>query len=192
VPAGHFSQVAAKQYEPATIPGRICLHFIFPASSAAILSLLLWLSAGVHLLVHVGHVGVEHSRLGIVRLRDLLLGLGRQELMLRLVRRLLRGVTLLLSARFGHGVLGPALVLRLSVLTRYYVDEEVKHVGLAESGCNVATLQSATLVLLGVDPGAHGELGDEGLAGLGEDYGRFGILTSGSAFMTFLMRASGS
>ena len=105
---------------------------------------------------------------------NLLLGLGGQELMLRLVWRLLRGMALLLCAGFGHGVLWPALVLRLSVLARYYVDEEVEHVGLAECGCNVAALESATFVFFGVDPGAHGELGDKGLASLGEYDGRFG------------------
>jgi len=152
----------------------------FAFSAATVLPLLLRRSARVHLLVDVG---VEHSSLGVVGLLHLLLlllllliGLGRQELVLRLVRRrLLRSVSwLLLCAGFGHGVLRPALVLRLGVLARYDVDEEVEHVGLAESGGDVAALESAALVLLGVDPGAHGELGDEGLAGLGEDYGRFG------------------
>ena len=142
-------------------------------SSATVLSLLLRRSARVHLLVDVG---VEHSSLRIVGLLDLLLlGLGRQELMLRLVRRrLLRCVALLLCAGFGDGVLRPALVLGLSVLARYYVDEEIEHVGLPKSGGDIAALESAAFVLLGVDPGAHGELGNEGLAGLGEYYGRFG------------------
>ena len=54
------------------------------------------------------------------------------------------------------------------------VDEEVKHVGLGERGSNVRPLQRPPLVLLCVDPCAHRELGDEDVAPLGEEDGRFG------------------
>lgn len=80
-------------------------------------------------------------------------------------------MTLLLSTGLGDRILGPTLVLRCRVLPRHDIDEEVEHVGLAERGCYVTALQGATFVLLRMDPRTHGELGDEGLARFGEDYG---------------------
>ena len=79
---------------------------------------------------------------------NLLLGLGGQELMLRLVRRLLRGVALLLCAGFGNGVLWPALVLRLSVLARYYVDEEVPMISMSTPSRS-RTLKRSSMTSLG-------------------------------------------
>ena len=143
------------------------------ASSTAVLALLLWWSASVvHLPVHVR---VEDRLLRIVCLRDLLFGLRRQELMLwlLLLLRWLRDVSLILCARLWFRVIWSALVLGCRILSRYYINEEVKHVRLAQSGCDVASLQGATLVLLSMDPRAHGELCDKGLASLGEDYRRF-------------------
>jgi hypothetical protein len=142
-------------------------------SSAAVLPLLFGRSTGVHLLVHAG---VEYRLTAIVRLWDLLFWLGREELVLwlLLLLRRLGYMSLLRSSRLWLRVIWPALVLRRRVLPRNDIDEEVEHVRLAQRGGNVTTLQSAALVLLGVDPGAHGELGDESLAGFGEDYRRFG------------------
>ena len=81
-------------------------------------------------------------------------------------------MSLILCARLWFRVVWSALVLGCRVLSRYYIDEEVEHVRLAQSGGYITPLQGTTLVLLGVDPGAHGELGDEGLASLGEYDGR--------------------
>lgn len=144
------------------------------ASSTAVLALLLWGSTGVvHLPVDIR---VEHRLLRVVCLRNLLFGLRRQELMLWLLLLLgrLRDMSLVLCARLWLRVVWSALVLGCRVLSRYYIDEEVEHVRLAQSGGDIAPLQSATLVLLRVDPRAHGELGDKGLACLGEYDGRFG------------------
>lgn len=60
------------------------------------------------------------------------------------------------------------------VLARYYIDEEVKHVGLGEGGGDVAALQGAPFVVFRVDPGAHREFGDEDVAAFGEEDGRLG------------------
>ena len=60
------------------------------------------------------------------------------------------------------------------VLAGHDVDEEVEHVGLGEGGGDVGALQGAALVVFGVDPRAHGEFGDEDVAALGEEDGRFG------------------
>lgn len=54
------------------------------------------------------------------------------------------------------------------------VDEEVEHIGFCKGGGDVGALEGAALVLLGVDPGAHGKLCDEDVAALGEQDGRFG------------------
>jgi len=67
-----------------------------------------------------------------------------------------------------------ALSMSGSLLPWYNIDEEVKHVGLGQGRCNVGALESSSLVLFGVDPGAHGELGDEDVAALGEEDGRLG------------------
>lgn len=143
-------------------------------SSTAVLALLLWWSTSV---VHLPiHVRVEHGLLRIVCLRDLLFGLSRQELMLwlLLLLRRLRDVSLILCTRLWFRIIWSALVLGRRILSRYYIDEEVEHVRLAQSGRDVASLQGTTLVLLSMNPRAHGKLCDKGLASLGEDYRRFG------------------
>jgi hypothetical protein len=143
-------------------------------SSTAVLPLLFWRSTGVHVLVHVR---VEYRLTTVIRLWDLLLfWLSREELVLwlLLLLRWLGYVSLLRSSRLWFRVVWSALVLGRRVLPRDNVDEEVEHVRLAQRGGDVTALQSTALVLLGVDPGAHGELGDEGLAGFGEDDRRFG------------------
>lgn len=57
------------------------------------------------------------------------------------------------------------------LLARYDVDQEVEHVTLGQGRGNVGSLQCPALVLFGMDPGAHGELGDEYVASLGEEDG---------------------
>jgi hypothetical protein len=144
------------------------------ASSAAVLALLLWRSTSVvHLPVNVR---IEHRLLGVVCLGNSLFGLCRQELMLwlLLLLRRLRNMSLILCARLWFRVIRSPLVLGCRILARHYIDEEVEHVRLAQSGGDVTPLQSTALVLLCVDPRAHGELGDKGLTSLGEYNGRFG------------------
>lgn len=51
------------------------------------------------------------------------------------------------------------------------VDEEVKHVTLSKRSSDITALQGTSLVVLGVDPGAHSEFGDEDVATLGEEDG---------------------
>jgi len=52
------------------------------------------------------------------------------------------------------------------------VNQKVEHIGLCESGCDVGTLKSTALVLLGVNPCPHGQLCDEDVATLCEqDWG---------------------
>ncbi len=51
-------------------------------------------------------------------------------------------------------------------LARDDVDEEVEHVGLGQRRGNVGALEGPPFVLLCVDPGPHGELGDEDIAAL--------------------------
>lgn len=142
-------------------------------SLIAVLALLFGWCTCVHLLVDVW---VEHGLLRVICLWNLLFWLGRQEFMLRrlLLLRRLRHMALLRCSRLWFGVVWSALVLRRRVFPRDDIDQEVEHVRLAQSSSNIATLQSTALVLLGVNPGAHGELGDEGLAGFGEDYRRLG------------------
>jgi len=54
------------------------------------------------------------------------------------------------------------------------VDEDVENVGASDGGGDVVLLEGAALVLVGVEPGADGELEDEELAGLGEEDGGLG------------------
>lgn len=61
-----------------------------------------------------------------------------------------------------------------TILAGHDINEEVEHVGFGEGGGDVGTLERAALVVLGVDPGAHGEFGDEDVAAFGEEDGRFG------------------
>ena len=81
---------------------------------------------------------------------------------------------LLLLLLAGSGGTFSARATPGGVLAGHDVDEEVEHVGLGQGGGDVGALQRAALVLLGVDPGAHGELGDEDVAALGEEDGCFG------------------
>lgn len=60
------------------------------------------------------------------------------------------------------------------IFARDNVDEEVEHVRFGEGGGYVGALEGASFVVLGVDPGAHGELCDEDVAAFGEEYGGFG------------------
>lgn len=60
------------------------------------------------------------------------------------------------------------LGVRGRLLARNNVDEKIKHIGLGKSGGNVRTLQGASLVIFRVNPCAHGQLGDEYIATLGE------------------------
>jgi len=57
----------------------------------------------------------------------------------------------------------------LDLVARDDVHQEVENVGTSDSSGDVVLLESAALVLLGVEPGADGELEDEELAGLGEE-----------------------
>lgn len=76
--------------------------------------------------------------------------------------------------RRARGCLTRALCVRSSLLARDYIDEEVEHVRFGEGGGDIRPLQGAALVVLGVDPSAHGQLGDEDIAALGEQDGRLG------------------
>lgn len=70
-------------------------------------------------------------------------------------------------------VLSCAPLVWMGLFARDNIDQKVKHVRLGERRGNVGSLQSATLVLLCVNPGAHGELGDEDIAAFGEEDWRF-------------------
>ena len=59
-------------------------------------------------------------------------------------------------------------------LPRHDIDQEIEHVTAGQCASDVGSLQRAALVLFGVDPGAHGELGDEDIAAFGEQDGGFG------------------
>jgi hypothetical protein len=76
------------------------------------------------------------------------------------------------SRRLYRGVLATAALVGMGLLARDNVNEEVKHVRLGQRRRNVGPLEGATLVLFGVDPGAHGELCDEDVAALREQDGR--------------------
>jgi len=60
------------------------------------------------------------------------------------------------------------------ILARDNIDEEVEHVGFGEGSSYVGTLEGPSFVVFCVDPGAHGELGDEDIAAFGEEDGGFG------------------
>lgn len=53
------------------------------------------------------------------------------------------------------------------------INEEIKHVALRQCRRNIGTLQGTAFILLGVDPGAHSELGDEYVATFRKKYGCF-------------------
>jgi len=174
LPMGTHSKMRPTLAPPKAGTKLLLLGHNMTTSSAAILALLLWGSTGVvHLVVNVW---IEHGLLRVVCLRNLLFGLRRQELMLWLLLLLgrLRDMSLILCARLWLRVIRSALVLGRRILSGHDVDEEIEHVRLAQSGCDVAPLQSTTLVLLSMNPRAHGELCDKGLASLGEYYRSFG------------------
>lgn len=56
-----------------------------------------------------------------------------------------------------------------SILSRYYVYEEVEHVTLGQRASDVTPLQRPSLVLLSVNPGTHRELSDEHVTSLGKE-----------------------
>jgi hypothetical protein len=68
----------------------------------------------------------------------------------------------------GTGALRITLGMRCGLFAWHDVDKEVEHVTLGERGGDVGPLEGAAFVLLGVDPGAHGQLRDEDIATLGE------------------------
>lgn len=145
-----------------------------------------------HLAVH-GRLGLAISRL---RLRgDLprvhtgrlaVIGLGAQGVTLQ--RVVGRGHGMLVVRRTGvHGPSGCCgrhaarrglarlpLGVRGGLLAGDNVDEEIKHIRLGQGGRDIGALQGAPLVFFGVDPCAHGQLGDEDVAALGEEDGRLG------------------
>jgi hypothetical protein len=90
---------------------------------------------------------------------------------------LLRGLHLLLlllldrALATRRGSLGCATTG--TILPGDDVDEEVEHIALTQGRRDIAPLESPPLVILGVDPGAHSELGDEDVTPLGEEDGGF-------------------
>ena len=118
--------------------------------------------AGVHALCVVR---IHHSGRGV--------GRGRVDLRRHAI-----------GGHVGHGVVrhlglvdgagDGADVVLFGIVTRDDVDKEVKDVGFLNGGGDVASLQGASLSLLGLGPGAMRELEDEHLAGLCEEDGGLG------------------
>ena len=69
---------------------------------------------------------------------------------------------------------GPLGVAATAFFARYNVDEEIKHVTFCQRSCDVATLQGAAFIVLGMYPGTHCQLGDEDIAPLGKKDGCLG------------------
>lgn len=67
--------------------------------------------------------------------------------------------------------LAGTLSVRGGLLTRNDVDQEVEHVRLGEGSGNIGALESTALVVFGVNPGSHCQLGDEDVTALGEQDG---------------------
>ena len=63
--------------------------------------------------------------------------------------------------------------MRRGLLAGDYVNEKIEHVRLGQGSGNVRSLQSAPLVILGMDPCPHGQLRDEDVTALGKQDGRF-------------------
>lgn len=61
-----------------------------------------------------------------------------------------------------------------SLFTGDDIDEEIEHVGFGEGGGDIGSLEGSPFVIFGVDPGAHGEFGDEDVAALCEENRGFG------------------
>lgn len=64
--------------------------------------------------------------------------------------------------------------LVLDLVSGHNIDQEIENISPGNGGGNVVFLQSASFVLLGVEPRPDGELEDEELAGLGEKDGSLG------------------
>lgn len=58
--------------------------------------------------------------------------------------------------------------MRGGLFPRHYINEKVEHVGFGQGGCDVRPLESASLVVLGVYPRAHGQFRDENVTALGK------------------------
>ena len=69
---------------------------------------------------------------------------------------------------------GPTRPLRRRLFSGDNIDQEVKHVAPRQSAGDIRPLQRTPLVLLSMDPSAHGELRDEDVAAFGEENGCFG------------------
>ena len=64
--------------------------------------------------------------------------------------------------------------MRGGFFSRNNVNEEVIHIGLGEGCSDIGPLKCTALVILGVDPRSHGQLGDEDIAALGKQDRSFG------------------
>jgi hypothetical protein len=112
----------------------------------------------------------------------------RHGLLLRLCLLLNRSclcLTCCLPARSVRS-LGSSMAPR--VFSRHDINEKVEHVALCERCGNVTTLQGAALVVFGMNPGTHGQFGDEDVAAFGEEDWGFGgdHLDFGVGFHHFL------
>jgi hypothetical protein len=104
-----------------------------------------------------------HSRLGAI---FLLLGhtmltqravIRRAEVSLNTVLRLRKLARSARGSRCARSTsLAGPLSVRSSFLAGDNVDKEIKHIGLGKGGSDVGALEGAALVVLGVDPSAHG------------------------------------
>lgn len=61
--------------------------------------------------------------------------------------------------------------MRSCLLAGNYINEEVKHVRFGQSGGNVGSLEGTTFVVLGVNPGTHGQLSNENITALSKQDG---------------------
>ena len=89
----------------------------------------------------------------------------------------------------------------LKLLVGNDIDQEVKNLGVVDTGVNVALLEGSALAIQREGPRAVGQFNNEHFAGLGKQNRRLGgnhlrgvkaTLTSSSLFMIFLIRAKGS
>lgn len=69
--------------------------------------------------------------------------------------------------------LSRTLGVRCGFLARDDINQEIEHVRLGEGSGDIGSLESSSLVILGVDPRPHRELGDEDITSLGEENRRF-------------------
>jgi hypothetical protein len=128
-------------------------------------------SIGLLDLLDLSHLRRIHSLLGNVRVD----GIVRLHLLGWRVHASLLHAALRHAGRGGGlGISGAASAAGVGFLAGDNVNEEVEHVGLGQGRGNVGALQGAALVLLSVDPGPHGQLGNEDVAALCEQDGRLG------------------